>query len=117
MQWRVHQGKLLAAFKIGERMSDLRVFRWQLSQSGQLTYIDNRGERDISLPPRYDFEWTSATREQHVVGKHSHINILDTLFGDMDVAQLALLDCRLAEEEGRVAQRTVQFLARAKQHL
>ncbi|WP_338846119.1 DNA repair ATPase [Massilia sp. W12] len=80
VQLRVHQGKLLAAFQIGERASDLRVFRWQLADAGQPAYIDNRGERDIALPPSHDFEWHKTTREQHVIGKHSHINILDTLF-------------------------------------
>jgi hypothetical protein len=80
VQLRVHQGKLLAAFKIGERLSDLRVFRWQLDDKGQASYIDNRGERDMALPPAHDFEWTLTTREQHVLGKHPHVNILDTLF-------------------------------------
>ncbi len=90
VQLRVHQGKLLAAFKIGERISDVRVFRWQLKDSGEVSYIDNRGERDIALPPAHDFEWTPTTREQHVLGKHPHINVLDTLFvetigGDLTV--------------------------------
>ncbi|MDM5181361.1 DNA repair ATPase [Massilia sp. DJPM01] len=90
VQLRVHQGKLLAAFKIGERISDVRVFRWQLGENGVASYIDNRGERDIALPPTHDFEWAQTTREQHVLGKHPHINILDTLFvetvgGDLTV--------------------------------
>ncbi len=80
VQLRVHQGKLLAAFKIGERLSDVRVFRWQLDEQGRASYIDNRGERDMALPPTHDFEWTLTTREQHVLGKHPHINILDTIF-------------------------------------
>lgn len=90
VQLRINQGKLLAAFKIGERISDVRVFRWQLGNDGTLSYIDNRGERDIALPPTHDFEWTTATREQHVLGRHPHINVLDTLFvetvsGDLTV--------------------------------
>lgn len=90
VQLRVHQGKLLAAFKIGERISDVRVFRWQLDKEGKASYIDNRGERDIALPPTHDFEWIQTTRDQHVLGKHPHINILDTLFvetvgGDLTV--------------------------------
>ncbi|QAU32717.1 DNA repair ATPase [Janthinobacterium sp. 17J80-10] len=80
VQLRVTQGKFLAAFKIGERITDVRVFRWQIKDSGEVTYIDNRGERDIALPPAYDFEWTATTREQHVLGKHPHVNVLDTLF-------------------------------------
>lgn len=90
VQLRVTQGKLLAAFKIGERQSDLRVFRWQLDEQGAATYIDNRGERDVALPPPHDFEWTLTTREQHVLGAHPHVNVLDTLFvetvgGDLTV--------------------------------
>ncbi len=80
VQLRVTQGKLLAAFKIGERIADVRVFRWQIKDSGEVRYIDNRGERDIALPPAHDFEWTLSTREQHVLGKHPHVNVLDTLF-------------------------------------
>ncbi|PWF46088.1 DNA repair ATPase [Massilia glaciei] len=90
VQLRINQGKLLAAFKIGERVSDVRVFRWNLSESGEAGYIDNRGERDLALPPTHDFEWIQTTREQHVLGKHPHINVLDTLFvetvgGDLTV--------------------------------
>lgn len=80
VQLRVHQGKLLAAFKIGERISDVRVFRWQLGGEGKASYIDNRGERDVALPPAHDFEWVATTRDQHVLGKHPHVNVLDTLF-------------------------------------
>ncbi|MDR0564985.1 MAG: DNA repair ATPase [Azoarcus sp.] len=89
-QLRVHQHKLFAAFKIGEKISDLRVFRWSLDAKGQLKYIDNRGEREVALPPAHDFEWVETTREQHVSGRHPHINILDTVFvetvgGDLTV--------------------------------
>jgi MoxR-like ATPase len=90
VQLRVIQGKLLAAFQIGQQLSDQRVFRWEISHDGVATYVDNRGERDMALPPTHDFEWTSTTRENHVGGKHPHINILDTVFvetvgGDLTV--------------------------------
>lgn len=93
LQLVVRDGKLLAAFQIGERIEDIRVFRWQLEGgSGRQTvrYIDNRGERDIALPAPYDFEWTRATREMAVNGRHPHLNILDTVFvetvnGDLTV--------------------------------
>ncbi|WND81078.1 DNA repair ATPase [Lysobacter capsici] len=76
----VRDGKLLAAFQIGERITDLRVFRWSVSPSGEVRYIDNRGERDIALPAPFDFEWTRATREMVVNGRHPHLNILDSVF-------------------------------------
>jgi len=72
--------KLLASFQIGERSSDVRVFRWALARDGALTYLDARGERDIALPPPFDFEWTRATRDMAVTGRHAHLNILDSLF-------------------------------------
>ncbi|GHU06330.1 hypothetical protein AGMMS50225_00850 [Betaproteobacteria bacterium] len=89
-QLRVHQHKLFAAFQIGEKITDLRVFRWSLENDGSLKYIDNRGEREMALPPTHDFEWTSTSREQHVGGRHPHVNILDTVFvetvgGDLTV--------------------------------
>jgi len=81
IQLTMNNGKLLAAFQIGERVDDVRVFRWSVSPDGQtVKYIDNRGERDIQLPPSFDFEWTATTREDNVNGRHPHVNILDTLF-------------------------------------
>lgn len=80
LQLIVRDGKLLAAFQIGERSSDVRVFRWSLSSSGELSYIDARGERDIALPPPFDFEWTRASRDMLVTGRFPHLNILDTIF-------------------------------------
>ncbi len=81
MQIAVRDGKLLASFQIGERLTDVRVFRWSVSVDGQeVRYIDNRGERDIELPAPYDFEWQRAGREALVQGRFSHINILDKVF-------------------------------------
>ncbi len=80
LQLRVTQDKLLAAFQIGQQLHDVRVFRWAIERDGGIHYIDNRGERDIALPASHDFEWTVATREDHVGGKHPHVNVLDTVF-------------------------------------
>ena len=90
VQLRVHQHRLFAAFQIGEKISDVRVFRWSFEGRDKLKYIDNRGEREIALPPTHDFEWSGITREQFVSGRHPHINILDTVFvetigGDLTV--------------------------------
>ena len=58
LQLLVRDGKLLASFQIGERVTDTRVFRWSISVDGkEIRYIDNRGERDIALPAAFDFEW------------------------------------------------------------
>ncbi len=81
IQLSVRHGKLLAGFQIGEKLEDVRVFRWSVSADGKdISYIDNRGERDLALPPPYDFEWVNTTREDIVHSRHPHINIEDTLF-------------------------------------
>ena len=82
-QLRVKEGRLLAAFQIGERLTDIRVFRWSVSADGkQIEYMDNRGEREIELPSAWDFEWREVQREAIVDGRHPHVNILDTIFVD-----------------------------------
>ncbi|MFA7605948.1 MAG: DNA repair ATPase [Rhodocyclaceae bacterium] len=81
LELQVRDGKLLASFQIGARLTDIRVFRWSISPDGrEVRYIDNRGERDIALPAPFDFEWTRAGREHVVNGRHPHLNILDTVF-------------------------------------
>ncbi|MFK8010831.1 MAG: DNA repair ATPase, partial [Marinicellaceae bacterium] len=89
IQLRVVNQKLMAAFQIGEKIGDIRVFRWAI-ENDKTKYIDDRGERDIELPPTYDFEWHKATREDYVQGKHPHVSIFDEVFvetvgGDLTV--------------------------------
>ena len=77
----IKNNRLLAGFQIGEKLEDIRVFRWSVSADGeQVEYLDNRGERDIQLPPSFDFEWIETKREDIVHGRYPHINILDTVF-------------------------------------
>ena len=90
LQLRRVDGKVLAVFQTGEKLTDLRVFRWSVDAKGRVTYIDNRGERDHVFPPRHDFEWTQTTREDYVAGKHPHVSIVDEVFvetvgGDLTV--------------------------------
>ena len=75
-------GKLLAAFQIGRTAAEVRVFRWRFERNGEITYIDNRGERDNVFPPSHGFEWTAVTRDAHVRGSHAHVNIDDEVFVD-----------------------------------
>ncbi len=72
--------KVFAVFRIGERLDDIRVFRWGIDADQKVTYIDNRGERDIKQPDNFDFEWHKVTREQQEQGKHPHFNLFDVLF-------------------------------------
>ena len=79
-QLMVKDSKLLAAFQIGLKASDVRVFRWSVSSTNEVSYMDMRGERDILPPPAFDFEWTKASKNLEVSGRFPHLNILDTLF-------------------------------------
>ena len=73
-------GRLLAIFKIGPNLRDLKVMRWAIDRSGSLKYLDNNGLDDHVFPPTHSFEWTRATREHHVQGRFPHINVLDLCF-------------------------------------
>lgn len=61
-------GRLLAVFRTGPAVDDVRVLRWRLSADGSATYLDARGERDHVVPPAQDFTWTETTRDDHVLG-------------------------------------------------
>ncbi|MFE0130986.1 DNA repair ATPase [Streptomyces sp. NPDC059037] len=80
LQLRHTDGKVLAVFQTGERTEDIRVLRWALSTDGRADFLDARGERDHVFPPSHDFEWTEATREDHVLGRHPHVSIGGDLF-------------------------------------
>ncbi len=74
------ESKLLAVFRTGETLDDEKVFRWAIDARGGATYLDNRGERDNTFPPRHDFEWTPTSRSDHILGRHAHVSILDEVF-------------------------------------
>ncbi|MFC5184968.1 DNA repair ATPase [Actinomadura harenae] len=73
-------GRLLAVFQTGPRLTDTRVLRWRVDAGGAVSYEDNRGERDDVLPSPFDFTWTEATRDDHVPGRFPHIRVQDGLF-------------------------------------
>ena len=90
IQLRVTETKLLAVFQTGATARDVKVLRWAVDPGGRVTYIDNRGERDHVFPPTHDFEWQATSRSDHTLGRHPHVNILDTVFvetvgGDLTV--------------------------------
>jgi hypothetical protein len=74
------EARLLATFKTGHTLRDVKVLRFGVDTSGRLTYLDNRGDADVVTPPTHDFEYARATRENFVLGRHPHVNILDELF-------------------------------------
>ncbi|MFJ3210328.1 DNA repair ATPase [Streptomyces flaveolus] len=73
-------GRLLAVFRTGEKADDIRVLRWALTDDGQASFLDARGDRDHVLPPAHDFTWTVATREDHVLGRHPHVSVGGEVF-------------------------------------
>ena len=74
------EARLLITFKTGHTLRDVKVLRFGVDTSDRLTYLDNRGDADVVTPPTHDFEYKRATRENFVLGRHPHVNILDELF-------------------------------------
>ncbi|MEM6454333.1 MAG: DNA repair ATPase [Acidobacteriota bacterium] len=90
LQLRNTDGRLLMIFQTGRALTDQRVFRWALAPDGGVSYLDNRGEREHVLPPSHDFDWVATGRDDYVLGRHPHVNILDEVFvetvgGDLTV--------------------------------
>ncbi|MER7492066.1 DNA repair ATPase [Streptomyces pharetrae] len=77
VQLRLVEGKLLAVFRTGEQADDIRVLRWSLAPSGEVRFLDARGERDHVLPAPHDVTWIGTTRDDHVPGRHPHITVAD----------------------------------------
>ncbi|MCX4884137.1 DNA repair ATPase [Streptomyces sp. NBC_00847] len=80
LQLRRVEGKLLAVFQTGEQAGDIRVLRWAVTDDGQATFLDARGDRDHVFPPSHDVEWTVTTREDHVLGRHPHVRVEGEVF-------------------------------------
>ncbi|MFH9865241.1 DNA repair ATPase [Streptomyces lydicus] len=80
LQLRRVEGKLLAVFRTGEKADDIRVLRWAVTDDGQVSFLDARGERDHVFPPAHDVAWAEATREDHVLGRHPHMSVRGELF-------------------------------------
>lgn len=74
--------QLLAVFQAGATWRDHKVLRWRIEPDGRVTYVDDRGDRELAalFPPAYDFEWQEVTRDHQVAGRHPHYNLLDTVF-------------------------------------
>ncbi|MDE3723083.1 DNA repair ATPase [Nocardiopsis sp. N85] len=80
LQLRKIEDRLLAVFQIGPRTEDVRVLRWSVAPTGEIAYLDDRGEREHVFPPSHEFTWVETSREDHVLGRHPHISVLDELF-------------------------------------
>lgn len=70
---------LYMLFQVGKTPADIKAFKWHVSEGG-LTYLDNRSEHEVRLPPQHDFEWKRTHRDQHRSGPHPHVSIEDRVF-------------------------------------
>ncbi|RYZ58379.1 MAG: hypothetical protein EOP08_16305, partial [Proteobacteria bacterium] len=66
--------------QVGSAAKDLKVFRFAIDAQSRVSYMDARGDEDNQLPRGTDFEWTVATRENHVLGEHPHVSVYDEVF-------------------------------------
>lgn len=81
IQLKVNKGFVLAAFQIGAKETDVRVFRWSIdTANNEIKYIDDRGDDLITPPATHDFTFIETTRENHIQGDHPHVSILDKVF-------------------------------------
>ncbi len=80
--------RLLAVFRTGSGIGDVRVLRWQVEVDGTLRYLDARGDRDHRFPPHQDVEWTLATRADHVGSMHVALTdrvVVNPLGGSLEI--------------------------------
>lgn len=82
--------RIYIAFQIGQFITDLKVFRFEIGAHQTVRYLDDQGHHDIYNESQSDISWIETSRSDHIAGIHPHINILDTLFvetvgGDLTV--------------------------------
>ncbi|MEU2052771.1 DNA repair ATPase [Streptomyces bungoensis] len=68
-------GRLLAVFRTGDKADDVRALRWRLTADGRAEFLDARGDRDDTFPPAHDVTWTTAGREDHVLGRDPYVAV------------------------------------------
>lgn len=72
--------QLLAVFSVGERVSDIQVFRWKVTDDDMVVYVDARGDRDYRWPEPHELDWVAATREDQRSGAYPVVSVLDDVF-------------------------------------
>ena len=55
---------LYLVFQVGKSVNDTKAFKF-LNDEGKLTYIDNRSDHEVILPPQHDFKWLRTHRDLH----------------------------------------------------
>lgn len=100
LRMQVVSQQLLVTFRIGQGLGDVRVFRWSIGVDGEVTYVDDRGERNLPQPRTHEFTWQACGREDQVAGRFPHISILDRVFVDTTAGSLNI-KVENNTEEGR----------------
>jgi hypothetical protein len=80
---RTTQNQLLAVFQVGDRLDDVRVFRWTITGDGperMASFVDARGDRDYSWPSAHDQNWSTAAREDQRAGAYPAVSVKDEVF-------------------------------------
>jgi hypothetical protein len=67
-------------FQNGEKVDDIKSFKWVLKEDGTIDYLGNRFSHEITYPTQQEIEWKETTREDQVAGLHPHISIEDRVF-------------------------------------
>lgn len=70
---------LYFVFQVGKSHNDTKSFKFLVNED-KLTYIDNRSDHEVKLPPQHDFQWTRTHRDLHRDGEHPHVSIEDRVF-------------------------------------
>ncbi|MEM9942769.1 MAG: DNA repair ATPase, partial [Planctomycetota bacterium] len=70
---------LYLVFQVGKTVNDTKAFKFQILD-GELSYVDNRSDHEIKLPPQHDFKWVRTHRDLHRDGEHPHVSIDDRVF-------------------------------------
>lgn len=78
----LRDSRLYMVFQLQPNAPDFKAFKWQFGPEGEIRYVDNRSEHELTAIPQYEFNWKRATRDDQRKGQHPHVSILDRLFVD-----------------------------------
>ncbi|MEJ6949460.1 DNA repair ATPase [Natronospora cellulosivora (SeqCode)] len=77
-------------FQNGDKVDDIKSFKWVLKEDDTIEYLGNRYSHEISYPSQQELEWIETTRDDQVAGSHPHISIEDRLFVETIAGTLTL---------------------------
>ena len=59
---------LFMVFRVGKSVTDVKTFKWLMTENGGLKYVGNRSDHEYVFPPQHGFEWQRVTHEMHRSG-------------------------------------------------